>query len=291
MLSTAMKKTATLVTCLLLAAQLLAQDDKDAITARIVEEGKRLYKSEMASWYGTDVFLEKFKDQALIGGYFSYIDSASPKCIFFSKGETPKVIGTITFDSTYNTSTAQADLAERDFTASENDLYSIRAQALKVINTDTFFKAYKNTSMNVIPLISGGEKKVYALTASQKSGLVIIGNDYLLTFDKQNQLTGKKKLHLSMLQLDYGKPLSEDGKGTTIGAMHTHLPETGDYITPTDICTLMLYAKFAGWQQHMVVSEKYMNIWNCINNTLIVIPRSTFEKISKDQEKRRKRNN
>ena len=30
----------------------------------------------------------------------------------------------------------------------------------------------------------------------------------------------------------------------------------------TDICTLMLYEKFAKWKQHNVVSKNYLNIWN-----------------------------
>lgn len=285
-----MRKIFPLFTCLWLALGTIAQDDTDAITGRIVEEGKRLYRSEMASWYGTDIFLEKFKDRDKIGGYFSYMDGSIAKCIFFSKVETPKVIGTISFDSTYNVSSATADLAERDFTALENDLFRIHYNAMKIINSDTLFKVYKNTSLNVIPIIANGEKKVYVLTGPKASGVVIIGNDYLLTFDEQNQLTSTRRLHKNILMLEYGKAKGEDGKGTEIGAAHTHLPETGEFITATDVCTLMLYAKFAGWQQHMVVSQKYINIWNCQTNKLIVITQEAFDKINKDQEKRRKRN-
>ena len=74
----------------------------------------------MASWYGTDIFLEKFADRREnIGGYFSYTDNDVSKCIFFSKSETPKVIGTISFDSTYNVNTAKADGSERDFTVNK----------------------------------------------------------------------------------------------------------------------------------------------------------------------------
>ncbi len=50
----------------------------------IVEEGKRLYRSEMASWYGTDLFLEKYDTHENIGGYFSYTENDISKCIFFS---------------------------------------------------------------------------------------------------------------------------------------------------------------------------------------------------------------
>ena len=56
----------------------------------------------MASWYGTDLFLENYKNRDNIGGYFSYTDNDISKCIFFSKADNPKVIGTISFDSTYN---------------------------------------------------------------------------------------------------------------------------------------------------------------------------------------------
>lgn len=37
----------------------------------IVAEGKLLYRTEMASWYGTDLFWENYKNRENIGGYFS----------------------------------------------------------------------------------------------------------------------------------------------------------------------------------------------------------------------------
>jgi len=265
----------------------VGQDNPTEQAKPIVDEGKRLYKSEMASWYGTDLFLENYKDRANIGGYFSYTNNGVSKCIFFSKADNPKVVGTISFDSTYNTKTAKTDLNERDFTANESDLYTIRKIALATINSDTLFKTYKNTSLNLIPLINGGEKKVYVLTGPQQNGVVIFGNDYLLTFDKGNNLISKKQLHKNIIPVNYGG--KEEGKEIE-GTIHSHLPETGDFITATDICTLMLYEKFAKWKQHNVVSKNYLNIWNCLTDQLVVIPMETIDKINKDQEKRKKKN-
>ncbi len=69
----------------------------------IINEATKLYKTEMASWYGTDIFLGKFSDRRQnIGGYFSYIADNKAVCVFFSKTDNPKIIGTFTFDSTYN---------------------------------------------------------------------------------------------------------------------------------------------------------------------------------------------
>ena len=61
-----------------------AQEKLDKKTKPIVAEGKLLYRSEMASWYGTDLFLEKYKSRENIGGYFSYLANDVPTCIFFS---------------------------------------------------------------------------------------------------------------------------------------------------------------------------------------------------------------
>ncbi len=279
-----MKKIFTILFALL-SGVVFAQINPTEDAQPIVEEGKLLYKAEMASWYGTDLFLEKYTQKDNIGGYFSYTDNGIAKCVFFSKGSNAKVIGTISFDSTYNSETARTDLVERRFSKTENELYVIRRLALQEIENDTMFRSYQNTSLNLIPLVNGGEKKVYVLTGPQETGVVIFGNDYLLTFDKDNKLLVKKQLHRNIIPVYYGK----DEDKNAIGAMHMHLPETGHFITATDICTLLLYAKFAKWKQHTVVSEKYLNMWNCESEQLTVIPRDVIEKINKDQEKRNKK--
>jgi len=278
---------ATLLLSTLISISAFGQDNLATLTKPIVDEGKRLYKSEMASWYGTDIFVENYKERANIGGYFSYTENEISKCIFFSKGDTPKVIGTISFDSTYNTKTAKTEIFEREFTKLESDLYTIRKIALVTINSDTLFKTYKNTNLNLVPLIDNDERKVYVLTGPEQNGVVIFGNDYLLMFDTANNLVTKKPLHKNIITINYG---SKELEGKEIeGTIHTHLPETGDFITATDICTLMLYEKFTKWKQHNVVSKNYLNIWNCLTDELVVIPMETIDKINRDQEKRHRK--
>jgi len=259
---------------------LLAQDHR--LTDSIVAEGKKLYRSEMASWYGTDIFVEKFKEQRKnLSGYFSYADHDRTSCVFYSKGDNPQVMATISFDSTYEVATAQVDGNSRELTPYEKDMYLIRKMAMEVINADSMFRSYPNTSLNLIPIIDGEQKKVYVLTGPQDVGVIIIGNDYLLTFDKNNNLLTKKQLHRNILPFKYGQEKDE------FGGIHTHLGETGDYITATDICTIMLYSKFAKWKSHIVMSEKYVSIWNCDSNSLAVLTREAWERISEDQKKRR----
>jgi hypothetical protein len=263
---------------------LYAQEDVSKLTAPIVSEGKRLYRSEMASWYGTDLFMEKYADKDNIGGYFSYQEGDSAKCIFFSREDNPRVIGTINFEQTYDLAKADINLQQRDFTKNEKELYTIRQLTLKLLTEDTMFKFYKNASTNLIPIITNGEKKVYVLTATTQQNVVIFGNDYLLTFDKDNRLLVKKALHQNIIVTDYGKK-TKDGE-EVIGGVHTHLPATGDFITATDICTLMLYSKFAGWKSYNIISANYFSIWNCETNELVTLSNKVMDKIYKDQDTR-----
>ncbi|MCB0802692.1 MAG: hypothetical protein KDB74_06310 [Flavobacteriales bacterium] len=273
---------------ILLSLGVLGQKNPNKEAQSIVVEGKLLYKSEMASWYGTDLFLNNYKKRENIGGYFSYSENDTAKCVFFSKTDNPRVIGTITFDGDYDVNRAKTDLTERDFTYEENKLYQIRKIALTELQTNenAFFKFYENTNPNIIPLSNGKEKKVYILTGPQQSGVVIFGNDYLLTFDNNNNLISKKQLHKNIISIEYGN--ADEGLKVE-GTMHSHLPETGDFITATDIYTLMLYESFAKWKTHNVISEKYLNIWNCETDQLTIIPMSEVDKINKDQEKRKKK--
>ena len=268
------------VVCFLLSAGLsYAQEDLQAKTQPIVEEGKRLYRSEMASWYGTDIFLEQFKDRSMIGGYFSYAYQNRERCIFFSRADTPMVIGTISFDSTYNVQAATADLSQRNFTPEELAIYTVRTKALNIMRTDTLFKRYENMELNLIPMMTPEERKVYVLTGPKKNGVVIFGNDYLLTFDSRNQLVNKRALHKNIIQINYSDKTNDTVK--VIATIHTHTQETGDFITATDICTLMLYEKFAKWDWHYTMSKDYVCMWNCQTDQLITLTKKAFNKIYK----------
>ncbi|RYY65135.1 MAG: hypothetical protein EOO12_07810 [Chitinophagaceae bacterium] len=262
-----------------------ASAQEDAVTKTtdsIVAEGRRLYRREMASWYGTDLFLEAYTNRDNIGGYFSYTDGALARCVFFSRADQPTVIGSITFDSTYNTRTAKVDLAERPFSSEERALHGIRQATLDLMQSDTLFQSYSNTSFNLIPLIDGADRKVYVLTGPKREGLVVFGNDYLVRFDGNNAVTGKRRLHRNII------PIEVAGKdGTEVeSTMHAHLPETGDFITATDVCTLMLYGRFTKWKQHSVFSKNYLNIWNVQTNELFVMTMEALERINEDQKKR-----
>lgn len=274
-----MKKAISILIILFAAINAIAQD-LNKVIREIEGEGKHLYQLEVASWIGTDMLRSYTDKRGQTGGYFSYLENDSAKCVFFSKGPSPRVIATVLFDPTFDVEKATIQHIERDFDDMEYDLYSIRQKTLNAVNSDTLFKIYTNASFNLVPVIRNGEKKVYVMTGPRDAGVVILGNDYLVTFDQNNNIIAKKQLHRNIIPIDF----DTDKKAET--TIHSHAGETGDFITPTDICTLMLYAKYAGWKKHYVLSLNYVSIWDCNDNTLTIMTRKAWDKINEDKKRK-----
>lgn len=243
----------------------------------ILEEGLYLYRLERASWYGTDLFLSKYNNYHYLGGYFSYTDSSNTKCVFFSNSLVPEVIGLVEFDSTFNSKTAKINLESRKLTNFESDLFLMRERALKEAKTDTLVKTYNNTNLNFIPIIKNNKKYLYIITGTSSSEYIYLGNDYLFQFDDNNEIVSKKKIHSDLIPIKYTVESDKKLKGNE--SFHNHFKETGDFITATDICTLLLYKEFTKWKTHNVISEKYLNIFDLEKKTIFVMPIEDLKKI------------
>ena len=276
-----MQKTLFLILFALLSLSIFSQKSVDQQIESIKKEGVKLYKSEMASWYGTDIFIEQYQNKENIGGYLSYSEKDKNICIFYSNSNTQKVILSISFDESFDIKKVNIDLTERAFNSTENQLYILRKKAQDIIYNDetSFFQHYENTKFNLIPLIEKEVSKVYLLTGPSISNVVVFGNDYLLTFNKQNELIDKKALHKNIITIEFG----EEGENIE-STMHSHLPETGDLMTATDICTLMLYGKFTSWKKHLVVSENYLNIWNMADDSYHIMTMDAVNKIIEESD-------
>ena len=260
----------------LLASLIVSAQNLEKVAKEIKEEGVELYRSEMASWYGTDVFRANYNKMENVGGYFSYIYENVPKCIFFSKNN--KVLATISFPTNYNPKDAKLDLTERDFTTIENDYFKIRQSARERITSDTIFKHYKNTNLNLVPIIKNNIKKVYVLTGPSENNVVVFGNDYLITFNDKDNIQIVEKLHKGIIVQN----INDEKVGKTIGGAHSHVLENWLTITPTDICTLMLYYKFTNWDDYTVVSKEYVSIWNGKLNNLTIMKEKKFKKMAEN---------
>lgn len=253
-------------------------------TDNILQEGQLLYRLEKASWYGTDYLFIKYSQlRDSVGGYLSYVtENRKIVTIFFSKQDHDRIIIRFRFDSLPKPEPVFVDEINKIATSDEKNLITIRQDALLKIQTDknNFFKSYKNTSFNVIPIITSNERKVYILTAPTKLGEILLGNDYLLNYDNLNNLALKIRIHISLVAL----PLicSKKDGNPTLETMHSHI--NSDYIDPTDICTLLLYKDFVEWKTHYIISKNFVSVFDLRKETLVILPKKEWEKKSRKND-------
>lgn len=274
-----MKKLFTLIALFTLAQNVTAQTNGlRQIADSINAEGEMLYHSEWASGHSTQIFTSSFGERKLLsGGYFSYETEKGMTTIFFSKNEDPIVLATVKFDHGLDSSRYSIDTAKRKFTENEKEFYTIRSKAAHAVLNDTLFKFYQNTSLNLVPIIKDGTKKVYVITAQTAPDEVLLGNDYLISFNKDNDIIKKTKLHNNLIALGTG------GKDTIRASSHQHLGETSPFITATDICAFKLWKSKTTWVISFVVSAGYVSAWHFRDEFLEILTQAEFEKIMKNK--------
>lgn len=264
------------------APKLLGQKGIQVQRAKVLAEGKALYRLEKAAWNGTDMLREQFPEEMEhFGGYVSLLEGNLTHCVFFTDDSIPRLMAIYTFDSTFSFANAVLDRVRQYPTEEELRLRQLRSSAYRHIAQDTIFKVYKNSNLNVVPMVYEGVAKVYVLTGPSVSGVVIFGNDYLISFDEKDQVQSARPLHRNIIPIEYN-----DEQEST---MHSHTESTGSLITPTDICTLMLYGPFTNWESHTVLSKTHWNFWNVENSSLAVVSRKAMDKIDKHQKKLKKK--
>jgi hypothetical protein len=250
----------------------------------ILNEGKLLYRLEKGSWYGTDDILERFSNKKdSIGGYLSYeTDNSKIATIFFSRYDSNKILVRYEFDSLPKPTPTNIDTTNQVATDFEQSLIKMRQDAMSRAqsNTDEFFSFYENTALNYIPVINENGRNVFVITGPRVSGVVLIGNDYKLEYNRKFEFIDKMKIHNSLLQFPYK---SDDEENPTVSTYHSHV--VTEYISSTDICTLLLYKDYVEWNQHIVISEKQVSIFDLEKATLLTMTKKAWEKISEHQKK------
>ena len=272
-----MKNTAIVLALCLNLFNLNGQPEADAV----LREGQLLYRMEKGSWFGTDLFLAYFRHRAgKAGGYLSYEgEDRRIYTIFFNGNNHDSLLVRFAFDSLPISIPVSIDTVNMTASRFESDLISMRQNALDNIeeDKDNYYSFYKNTSLNLIPVISRKGKKVYIITGPQNAGVVLIGNDYLLNYDEHNNLVSRHKIHNSLIELSAGT----SGDTSVVATMHSHV--LSEIIDPTDICTLLLYKDYITWKKHYVLSSDYVSIFDIEKQDLVIMKRKDWDKLSTKQ--------
>ncbi len=245
-------------------------------TDKALEEGKKLYRLEKASWYSVDDFLERFKSkQDSLAGYLSYFNDQGNVITIFYGRDSSQILVRYEYENIPTRKPILIDTRNRKPEAIEEVLITLRQDAKKRVaaNPNGFYKTYDHTVLNYIPIYHNNDKKVYVMTASTKKGIITLGNDYLLHYNNNNKFVKEEKFHHSLIQL----PAQSENKKSKLEST-THTNVMNDYIDATDICTLLLYKDFVEWNKHIVLSEKQVSIFMLDTELIYTMSRKEWDK-------------
>ncbi len=249
-------------------------------------EGHKLFRLEKAAWYGSD-YLTTNHPYLLkkIGGYITYInEDQTVTHIFYGDQDSSEVLLTTRFDSIAGPHPLEVDSVHRDALPRELRLIQARSIAVRRFfnNPKKFYSFYRGTSNNFVVL--EGEKgkiRVYILTASKSNEYLLIGNDYCLHFNRKIKLKKEERFHKSLLKFPFR---SDDPENEISQTMHNH--KVGDLISPTDICTLLLYKNHLSWSLHTVYGKNHVSIFNLNTENLLILKKKAWKRIGRDIEER-----
>ncbi|TGE06064.1 hypothetical protein [Hymenobacter fodinae] len=268
--------------------QVTAQTTKtQALEQGILREGLALYESERASWIATDLLMARQPDMTGVVGYLSYADQDSVSTIFLHQASDKQALAVkygFTFARTSILPATSRNISARPASAREERLFAMRLLVMDELRSHKLLKsAYgfpENTRPNVVILDDNQGARAYILTGTQEEGILPIGNDFLMSFTSAGKLSKVERLHNSYIPMRL-----PEGDQTIEAGMHSHL-SAHPYITPTDICSLLLYQNAFPAKQHLVMSNEYVSIFDLPKRQLAFLTRKAFDKIYKDQQKR-----
>lgn len=248
----------------------------------VLSEGKKLFRLEKASWIATDIIIEEQKIiRDSIGGYLSYENERNHIItIFYDRSNICRIIARFEFDSLPKNKPIKVDYNNLNKSELEERLITIRKDVIAQIskNEDSYFSFYQNTSFNPVLIVDDKNIKVFILTGPKTNENLLLGNDYLLVYNKKNKLKDKEKIHKSLIKIPFEPPAEAKGAEIT---MHSHI--VTDLITSTDICSMLLYKDKIKWKEHYVISQKYVSIFNIEKEEL------TIQTIDEFKEKNKKK--
>lgn len=200
------------------------------INDSIFNEGYKLYTYEKAAWMGTDMVLEHCKYKDDFEGVIVY-EASDRKlhCIAYDKFHLQCL-----FDYTFDENNTYSDV-KRPLTEYEAKLVDMRIKMMEKCLETNMINLQEGMNTDLIPL-PGNCFRMYWLTGTSKENVVPMGNDYSFDFDENLNIVKKTKYHNSFIPMGW-----PEGKSIN-SVMHSHLDDN-PYMTPTDVCNFLLYAR------------------------------------------------
>lgn len=220
-----------------------------AITDSILDEGLRLYFFEWLAWHSADSamtycpVMDKVNGSGIVADSlgFTHIYTVDDNVVFSYFIDVRNE--SISWDNTV-----------RPMTDAERNARDERKRCIRLAieSYGDSLKASGNVNVDVI-WVRPDLIRVYFLQSTTENNVIPIGNDYSVDISPDMKPLAFRRYHHSYLE----QPAYVDGEKVVDGLAHSHTPDN-PYITPTDICNMMLYGRdLYGLNTYYVLSTAF----------------------------------
>lgn len=220
-----------------------------AITDSILDEGLRLYFFEWLAWHSADSAMTYCPVMDKVNGSGIVADSLGFTHIYTVDDN---VVFSYIIDVTNES--ISWDNTVRPMTDAERNARDERKRCIRLAieSYGDSLKASGNMNVDVI-WVRPDLIRVYFLQSTTENNVIPIGNDYSVDISPDMKPLAFRRYHHSYLE----QPAYVDGEKVVDGLAHSHTPDN-PYITPTDICNMMLYGRdLYGLNTYYVLSTAF----------------------------------
>ena len=251
------------------------EDELSEITDSILVEGVRLYMFEKLAWQAADTAMTYCQMMDQVNGSGIVIDPSS-LTYFFSRDD--DVV--FSFTSDIESAKVSWDNTVRPMTDAEQKARDERKRCIRVAIEAYGDSIRASGDVNVDVIWLGPDLiRVYFLQSATRSNVVPIGNDYSVDLSTDMKPLAFRRYHHSFLE----QPIYIDGEKVVDGLAHSHTPDN-PYITPTDICNMMLYGRdLFGLNTYYVLSTAFkkdvIQIFTASNPNILIMDYEEFKSL------------
>lgn len=215
----------------------------------ILLEGNLLYRYEKAAWISVDMAKEKKEVKKEFFSYLVYHENDTVRALILNKKS--ECIYELRFVFQFDNPISELVLT-RALSIKEQKMLTTKTTIIKnIVDQKIPIGCPDGYGLNMILMPKDEGYKLYIITGANKSGIIPFGNDYLFFTDDTGNILSWKRFHSRLIALD-----SKGPDGEVVREMvHSHL-RTEPFISATDICTFMLYAKLCGQTSFQVLSTE-----------------------------------
>lgn len=248
--------------------------DVDQLSKEIMNEGIELYRNERASWISTDSLTEL--DKQLISNYFTYSDEGKFISVYIDKSD--KIADyKFTFQPLGNLE-IELIKKEKNVPLSEKELEILKVRKTAIALSAWHYGQLGYTQIvnpNVIIFRTSPEYIVYVVPGAKQSGLLPIGGDLKMTFRADGELDKIVAIHNNLIPFE--TEASEEG--AHFGHEHKGKRLAKEYMTATDVCTILLYRQYLKGEKHLSVHKKFISEFYFNEPRLVIRPNTEKMKI------------